>query len=262
MNALKVWATGLVALAAGTTGAWAVDAAQGQENESARREAAARVHFYRVVAGEDAGRSPTVDNKLARDLHVLLEKDDAAGAIADFRGDANRYGGITEELGFDPFNGENCSECGELDLDVQEDLLQIEKGDLDEVVAEQNAGLGDDGSIKEEGLIATIGWLLTLPLWLAYPSWRERRHTAKLRRQFPEECRMIDEAKALYRRDAFYDHAKGKELERLINGLEQTIVQKSKRGENMIADRRFNDLSAEMKATLEAHREAERELGY
>jgi hypothetical protein len=92
-----------------------------------------RIHFWRVIAGQETASSPTVDNQLANDLKVALEKDQ----LAEFRGTSNQYGGISEALGSDPFAGESCKECGPLSGEMLVDLITIRNGDVDKLVASE-----------------------------------------------------------------------------------------------------------------------------
>lgn len=93
-----------------------------------------RVQFWELVAGEAASAQPTVDNLLARDLQPLLDDPDL---IDRFRAPANRYGGITEAIGVDPFHsvGLDCTECGGLSDESRFALDRIAEGDLDAVRA-------------------------------------------------------------------------------------------------------------------------------
>jgi hypothetical protein len=89
-------------------------------------------HFWDVVAGNSAGNEPTPGNKLARDIRSL---DDAT--INSFRGNSNAYGGVVEEIGFDPFNesGLNCFECGPLSDSVKHNLVLVHSGQASVVTA-------------------------------------------------------------------------------------------------------------------------------
>jgi hypothetical protein len=84
-------------------------------------------HFFRVIAGVEFGTAPTVDNLLARDLQKILHD---PAAIDSFRGNSNRYGGVSETIGYDPFDetGLNCFECGPLDSFTRNVLSNIASG--------------------------------------------------------------------------------------------------------------------------------------
>lgn len=86
-------------------------------------------HFWKVIAGEESGVAPGVGNTLARDIR-------STDNISDFRGDSSRYGGITDAIGFDPFDerGLNCSECGPLSQQVQNNIQLIHHGGINKLI--------------------------------------------------------------------------------------------------------------------------------
>lgn len=152
------------------------------KDESAQIEK--REHFYRVIAGELPGSEPGPANKLARDLRDLPEDE-----IDSFTGDSNRYGGITDDLGFDPFNGLDCHECGPLDRSVVDDVEEIKNGDLDEVMDHYAVDPADTGSGPSK-LIYFL-WIISLPAFAGYLFVRNRRAEETKYREFVDERRLI-----------------------------------------------------------------------
>lgn len=143
-------------------------------------------HFYRVVAGETSGQESGPANKLARDL-----KDLEATALNSFVGDSNRYGGITEDLGFDPFNGVDCSECGPLDRQVVEDVEQIKAGNLAVVIVRiQSEEVLEDEMPGLPGLLWVL-WIVSLPAAGAVIYVRRMRSEGARYRDFPEERKLL-----------------------------------------------------------------------
>lgn len=148
-----------------------------------------RAHFWRVVAGqESAGRGPS--EKLAHDLRLALQKGtDDEQELRSFRGNSTAYGGITSEMGFDPFAGENCNECGPLKESFLEDALAVADGDIDGVLESEKPDEPSDG-------FAPPGWLWAL--WMAGGFVGVGITTTLLRRRedeqwedYPDERRLI-----------------------------------------------------------------------
>lgn len=91
-------------------------------------------HFWNAIAGNESVSAASVENQLAMDLA-------ATDDLSSFRGDSNRYGGITDAIGFDPFDGtgQNCSECGPLKSDVREQVELAKSGKVSQVLASVDA---------------------------------------------------------------------------------------------------------------------------
>lgn len=160
-------AAAVVLLALGGTAA-AVQAIDNNQAEQAQQVSEKEAHFWQIVAGAGSGSSPTVDVLLARDLQGL-----SAAQVDDFRGNSNRYGGITDAIGFDPFDetGLDCFECGPLDQGTKDNLALIRSGNLDAVINKTVVEAPDDGmTLTPFGLsIPTtiiIFWMVGGPLSL------------------------------------------------------------------------------------------------
>lgn len=102
--------------------------------EDQTEQIATERHFWNAIAGNESVSAATVENQLAIDLA-------AADDLSSFRGDSNRYGGITDAIGFDPFNGAglNCSECGPLKADVQAKAELARSGKVSQVISSVEA---------------------------------------------------------------------------------------------------------------------------
>jgi hypothetical protein len=95
--------------------------------------------------------------------------------VNDFRGTTNKYGGITRELGFNPFDssGSTCTECGPLTTVVKAKLLLIKQGHVEQLIADETPA--DPGSVQLFALdhpVVTIIllWLVggVILLWGSY----------------------------------------------------------------------------------------------
>lgn len=120
------------------------------------RAASVEGHFWRVVAGQESGTAPGPANQLAKDIKDLSPKE-----LREFRGDSNRYGGITDAIGFDPFDesGLNCFECGPLDLHTIHNVELIHSHGLSSVLFINKVRHSTSGwSVTPFGL-ATINWI-------------------------------------------------------------------------------------------------------
>lgn len=87
-------------------------------------------HFWNAIAGRESSASASVENQLAMDLA-------ASEDLSSFRGNSNRYGGITDAIGYDPFDGsgQNCSECGPLKSEVRTKVELAKAGKVDQVLS-------------------------------------------------------------------------------------------------------------------------------
>lgn len=159
-------AAALLLLVGGSATVQAINHSHAQEqSEVSEKEA----HFWRIVAGEASGSTPTVDVLLARDLRGLN-----AVQVNEFRGNSNRYGGVTDAIGFDPFDetGLDCFECGPLDQDTKNNLGLIRSGQLEDVLATTVVEKPDEGfSLTPFGLgiptTVIFLWMVGGPLTLA-----------------------------------------------------------------------------------------------
>lgn len=126
----------------------------------AQKHAQVMDHFWQVVAGKDPGQEETVTNKLGRDLRVLTPQ-----GLFLFRGDSNVYGGISSEMGFDPFNGPNCSECGPLDPDIIAQAIKVKDGGLKQVIAREQPP--KPHLTGGPAAFSFVLWVLALPIMFA-----------------------------------------------------------------------------------------------
>lgn len=162
------------------------------EQQVSQREA----QFWRAVAGEGSGTLPVVASQLARDLNDILHDPEAINA---FVGTSNRYGGITDAIGFDPFDetGLRCQECGPLDERTLQNLRLIADGRLADILATTEVPIPDSSiTVTPLGLSvpATVAltWVVGGPLSLAGALMLTRRRFSSLQwenngKQMPEK---------------------------------------------------------------------------
>ncbi|MDB5178765.1 MAG: hypothetical protein JWN01_708 [Patescibacteria group bacterium] len=136
---LQVWAAVVAALLVLVGVAGATEYSQHREQRQAAIYAHNRTEFWKVIAGVGQSGRNSADITLAEDLRKALgpvgSNAPLPAAIRDFQGDANLYGGVTSDLGFNPFAGNQCRECGSLTPSVQSKLLQIKHGGVERIVA-------------------------------------------------------------------------------------------------------------------------------
>lgn len=172
----------LLAIILGLTGAAGISQAVSHDrHETAVEVVEERAHFYRVIGGEESASSPTVDNTLAAELRdrlgpVNTNATELPAAIDNFRGDSNAYGGITDAIQMDPFDetGLSCFECGPLSAEFKDKLLEIKKGNVEQVIhselptPESTPGYtftpGGISTASYVGLLWLVGGPLTLLL--------------------------------------------------------------------------------------------------
>jgi hypothetical protein len=206
--------------------------------------------FWRVVAGREQGNESGVLNKLANDLRAT-----PASELVDFRGDSNRYGGITEALGYDPFNGPNCQECGPLDDAVVADAIEIKKGGLQAVVARLQPPKPDH--VSGPPLVLWLVWLVSLPLAVfGYKRYAQHRHEVKYG-EYTQELELADSLSSAMKG---LPSPQADELGVLRSKLLEGIDQRVKYGEDEAKQMRLAALKEEALATLEAIDEGNRVL--
>lgn len=188
--ALKIWglAGGVVAMI--FVAVILVASVHNSGVNSANHQIEARHHFWQVVAGQTTPSAPTVDNKLALDLRVALHSRNPSQAINNFTGNSNEYGGITDQIGVDPFSGQSCHECGPLSSYMKDRLGEIRNGNVAEVVATDKP-TGHKYSTSWVWILALV-WLISLPLMLYFPTLTRRHKLKSVEEVFPEDGRMID----------------------------------------------------------------------
>jgi len=163
-----------------------VNAAERDRAKEARAHAQKIEHFYQVVDGEISGSESGPANKLARDLKAL-----PADQLEEFRGDSNRYGGIAGELGFDPFDGINCSECGPLDQEVIENVQTVKDGGLEQVLEGIESGIPTPNEAPRPPTFMWLLWLFSLPIAAGVVYLQKQRSEEDRYRGFPEERRLL-----------------------------------------------------------------------
>lgn len=196
---LHVWSFLLIFTLGWTLGGVAFGALDRASHNDALRTVNNRNAFYRVIAGESTPTSPTVDARLALDLREALGGIDPDATqlpdeILKFQGTSNAYGGITDAIGFDPFNGAglSCSECGPLDREVQQQLLEIKQGHVADVLIATPPQPGYhliplDLAWWLWGLVCMVVVVL-VHLWYMY---FDNREHDKLCAEYPEEMEFI-----------------------------------------------------------------------
>lgn len=255
----QAWAAVLALLLVWLVVAGVSGAASNRSYESELREAQARASFYLVVAGERSPRVGQVEDKLGGHLNQI-----PADRLGDFQGDSNRYGGITEALGVDPFTGECGTECGHLTPDFQEKIEIVKAGGADAVIEGERP--------EQEGGLSSSVPLILIVLWLAtgvaaYLLLMVRIRAARvgqqqsLREAYPDECREIDRLdavmKALPPGGRQYD-----ELQRLRDGIEMGLRRRLDPSvvDDHLSEARLERLMVEAGKTLRAVEEGNRVL--
>lgn len=249
-----VWVTIGAALALWAGAAQITTRVSDGNEQDQRRQAEKTKSFYRAVAAGTpvGGQGPL--GKLAADLQEL-----EATRIVDFRGDSNRYGGITDQLGFDPFDGPNCSECGRLDHDVQMALFDIKEGKLDRVLAEIDEGVEEsDGAPKPSAPVWFL-WLVSLPGYLGYTFIRGKRQEEDRYREFGTERTLLRQVQEI-RRSLPASDPRASGLDQLARRLEAQMSKRVTFAGQKKQDMRLEALTAELEAAVESIEAGNREL--
>lgn len=205
--------------------------------------AATRAHFWLVVGGQDQGDQPTAADRLAKDLHELPRSQ-----IRSFRGNSNTYGGVSIDLGEDPFTGFCGHECGPLTNEMVAKTRDARSGRASRVIASEVP--------EAPQHIPTPWWFLGVWLLagLLIPAWpyiQQWRHESALRHAAPEEARLLEQLTDTVRALPMADPRRA-ELLLLRNKLESALERRSNIGTSQI-DYRINDLLTEARSSLEAY---------
>ena len=250
-RAAVVWACAGVLLLAWSGLAAGANAGQDDKYDDQVAAAQRQQQFWKIVAGEQ-GAPPGVFGKLANDLHEIPLYE-----LGSFRGDSNRYGGITDELGYDPFNGENCSECGPLDIAVQNNVVAARDGSLTSVLA----ALEPEEPNKTEGPPGWtyLLWLLSGPAMVGGIYALEQRRRARRYAEFGAEMALIENIdEALPQLNPASDDYS--ELLSLKRHMQSTIDERIRYGEESARAMKLAELRREAEDTLEALSVGNREL--
>lgn len=231
--------------------AWLVFSASANAGAESRVEddialAEKREHFYRVVAGDVDGFAPGPGNKLGRDLREI-----DAESLDSFTGDSNRYGGITDDLGFDPFNGVDCSECGPLDRDVIDDVTAIKEGNLDEVLDRIAEDVDPADSVPEPPTFLWIVWGLSLPVGIGTIYVRSRRSEESRYRDFAMERRLLGEINEA-KETVSVRSVEWNELDALAQRLQAQIETRVNYRQDKLRKMRYETLIEEANEALDA----------
>ena len=114
--------------------------------------------MWQIIDGEVPG-PPGADSYtlLGERLAVVVDEAPTSGDITteSYTAPPRTYRGITDEIGFDPFESELCNECGDLSQYMVERLRNIKDGRLSSIIE------------NVEAPVDAAGWGFTsLPFWL------------------------------------------------------------------------------------------------
>lgn len=237
-----------------------------------------RHHFWRVVAGQENADAPTVENRLAEDLRSRLGPVNPNATLPEsitaFRGDSNAYGGITDGLGYDPFDesGLACSECGPLDGRTKTALLLVKRGQLSVVLADGPRPVAPYHLWTPLGLPAATWGLLVLFLCLViyyvqpiYALFASRSLEKKMRECYPEDMHMLDSVDNMLARVSlkYGDHPKVEALQASRDTLYSDLVTATRardEGDLEFTLKEVESRMSDVKNGLAARKEAIHEL--
>jgi hypothetical protein len=251
-GAVAAWlAAGLLLLS--WSGVAAISEAKAKDNYGDAKAQAGKVaQFYLIVAGELDGQGGVL-NKLARDLRDLETTTD----VYEFTGDANRYGGITGELGFDPFAGVNCDECGPLESTVAANVVAAKGGGVQGVIE----GLQPPEPKDYSGapLPLWLLWGISLPGGLLLFMWWAKRKDRRLEREMPDEMRLVREINEALEQTFDNPHDRY-ELVEMRGKLLEAINERVRYGEQEARNIKLRELREEIGDSLSAIEEGNKAL--
>lgn len=207
------------------------------------QEANARARLYASAGGAELS-VPSVERKLGADIYAYVRAHN--GQLDGFRGDSNRYGGISDAIGEDPFDGVNCSECGPLKAEWETNLEQTALG---KAATSELIDMPD----KPSSWYQTIGtllvlWLLVLPvLFVGSRYWRWRREQKTTSTYSLEDHRLLN---SLNRQ--LGEGRDDPELNELRLGLQQALRERATAGEDEKNEMLIERLKTEARDRLDA----------
>lgn len=211
------------------------------------------IHFWRVIADVDHNDQGGMLNKLARDLRDL-----PIDQVRIFKGDANRYGGIADELGYDPFAGINCSECGLLKENIAEAVVLARTGHLDQVIGPLTPR--EPGKAGGPNLDDMAIWLLVGPIAIGIIIAVDWRHRQKRYQEMSSEMHLIGRLDRALEQGGFDSPEQRYELQSVRDKLMTEIDTRVRYSHKEKQRLRMNDLSNEARSTLEAIEEGNKAL--
>ncbi len=259
ITAGTVWAILAVGLL-GWTGAGALSGRHADSRAAEQYAAVAKVeHFYLVIAGERSGVEPGPGNKLARDLRDLHVPDGSSYAVQIrlFRGDSNRYGGVTRDLGFDPFEGPNCSECGPLDFNVQETVIAVKNGGIDAVVDELESTVEIEEPISGPPASLWGLWLASFPIYVGATYFMRRRQEESRYRELAQESALLSQIREMEKELPPGDqrYVLSNLASRLEEQMELRVAYRGKKKTDMRLDALVNEATAALESIEAGNRE-------
>lgn len=199
-----------------------LNSAERNNQERQFERAGQEARFWRLVAGDVSSAQPTVDVLLARDFQTAIEDD----ATDIFRAPAQRYGGVFDAVGFDPFDGSALSDhtregLGAVAADDVESFIRYEvavaspvegvrvtfggsilwymltvitvAGTLSFLIGKPDVpvGLEWDSPGLTGWVSIVLAWPIGFGLWF-YNRNRVKQREARLRELFPEQMGLVD----------------------------------------------------------------------
>lgn len=187
-----VWMIVLILLA-GVTAVRSLGHKHAESDYRSKLQAAHRhALVYQIIAGQRDSDSADTSVTLAYDLRKVLGPTDPQARslpfdIVHFDGNNNSYGGITKQLGYNPFagNGQGCSECGPLSASFKAKLLLIKRGQVGTVIEQETPSAPPAAHTDIAGLsvieILLLLYLLGSPVMFA-AAWQLSMHHPQSRR--------------------------------------------------------------------------------
>lgn len=238
-----VWISAVALLTAWSGIAAGRNAAESDRVQDEVAQLVKREHLYLVIAGEMSGNEPGPVNRLGRDLHGTSTED-----LSTFEGDSNRYGGISEDLGFDPFDSPTCSECGPLDEDIINDIVLIRESGVAAALLQYQ--VEEAGTASGTPGFLWIIWFLSYPVFVAVVYIRNKRGEEGKYRDFAQERALIHEL-----REAGPDMlmpAQRDQIGALADQLEAQIETRINYSKSKTTQMKLEQLTAEAVTALEA----------
>ena len=252
LAALATWATIGLLLVVWLVGA---EIASSRAADRYDREVAAWVKletFYLTISG-NLSPKPGAMGKLAKDLAALEPAE-----VVGFRGDSNRYGGITSELGFDPFDGYSCDECGPLRRDIAHDVTMIRYGEIKGIQADHVRAIEQPSSESGPPTWMIALWALALPFGVGGTWFVGKRQQEARYRDFAGERRLIHDLRSM--QGELGSAEREQPLLELADQIERQIDQRVTYRETKKRDMRLEALTAEAQQVLDSIAAGNKEL--
>jgi hypothetical protein len=162
-------------------------------------------------------------------------------------------------LGFDPFDGVDCSECGPLDQEVIENVQAIKDGELEQVLEEIESGIPASNEASGPPTFVWLLWLFSLPITASVMYLQKLKSEEDRYKGFPEERQLLAQLHAA-KNELPPGHKEWLALDELADRLQEQIDMRVSYKKSKTQAMKLEALTQEASNALEAIAAGNKEL--